>query len=91
VAEVPINHSGTTSGEVQCNPDVVVTGGGYSFSEIRTSGTGGSGGGPPPPTVFYTTSFNEFAQNNAWHIEIVNPNLTGIVLVYAECLKLIPA
>jgi hypothetical protein len=91
-ANVPINPSGTTSGEAQCNPDEVVTGGGYSFSELRSSGTGGSGGGSlPPPTVFITTSFKSFAQNNAWHIEIVNPNLIGTVQVYAECLKLVPA
>jgi hypothetical protein len=93
VANVSINPSGTTSGEAQCNPDEVVTGGGYSFSEIRSSGTGGSDGGGslPPPTVYHRTSFKEFAQNNAWHIEIVNPNLTGTVQVYAECLKLVPA
>jgi hypothetical protein len=65
-ANVTINPSGTTSGEAQCNPDEVVTGGGYSFSELRSSGNGGSGGGSlPPPTVFITTSFKEFAQNNA--------------------------
>jgi hypothetical protein len=89
---VSINPPGTTSGEAQCNPDEVVTGGGYSFSEIR-SGSGGSDGGGslPPPTVFFTTSFKAFAQNNAWRIEIVNPNLTGTVQVYAECLKLVPA
>jgi hypothetical protein len=91
VANVSINPSGTTSGEAQCDPDEVVTGGGYSFSEIRSSGSGGSGGSLPPPTVYHRTSFKAFAQNNAWHIEIVNPNLTGSVQVYAECLKLVPA
>jgi hypothetical protein len=90
-ANVTINPSGTTSGEAQCNPDEVVTGGGYSFSELRSSGNGGSGGGSlPPPTVFITTSFKEFAQNNAGYVETVNPNLTGTVQVYAECLKLVP-
>jgi hypothetical protein len=89
VAEIPINPTGITSGEAQCNPDEVVTGGGYSFSEIRRTGSSG-GGGSLPPTVFITTSFKSFAQNNAWHIEIVNPNLIGNVLVYAECLKLVP-
>lgn len=91
VAEIPIVSSGTTLGEAQCNADEVVTGGGYSFSEIRSSGTGGGGGGSLPPTVFITTSFESFAQNNAWHIEIVNPNLIGTVKVFAECLKLVPA
>jgi hypothetical protein len=90
LANVSINPSGTTSAEAQCNPDEVVTGGGYSFSEIRRTGSSG-GGGSLPPTVFITTSFKTFAQNNAWHIEIVNPNLTGTVQVYAECLKLVPA
>jgi hypothetical protein len=92
VANVSTNPVGTTSGEAQCNPDEVVTGGGYSFSEI-SSGTGGGGGDRslPPPTVYYRTSFKSFAQNNAWHIEIVNPNLTGNIQVYAECLKLVPA
>jgi hypothetical protein len=93
VANVSINPSGITSGEAQCNPDEVVTGGGYSFSEIRsgTGGSGGSGGSLPPSTVYHRISFKDFAQNNAWHIEIVNPNLTGTVQVYAECLKLVPA
>jgi hypothetical protein len=91
-ANITINPSGITSGEAQCNPDEVVTGGGYSFSEIR-SGTGGSvgNGSLPPPTVYYRTAFKEFAQNNSWHIEIVNPNLTGTLQVYVECLKIVPA
>jgi len=91
VANVSTNPVGTTSGEAQCNPDEVVTGGGYSFSEIRSgAGSGGGGGSLPPPTVYHRTSFKSFAENNAWHIEIVNPNLIGNVLVYAECLKLVP-
>lgn len=48
-----------------------------------------------PPVMYVahrrnTTSFKSFSQNNAWHIEIVNPNLIGTVQVYAECLKLVP-
>ena len=89
-AEVPANPLGTTSAEAQCNPEEVVTGGGFELSEQRRSG-GGGGGGTLPPVVFINTSFKEFAENNAWHIEIVNPSLTGTVRVYAECLKLVPA
>ena len=84
--EIPVVPSGTTSGEAQYNADEVVTGGGYEISELRSSGTRGTGGSLPP-SVFIRTTFKEFAENNAWHIE-VNPNLTGNVRVYAECLKL---
>jgi hypothetical protein len=89
-AEVPANPSGTTSAEAQCNPEEVVTGGGYELSEQRRSGGSGGGGGNLPPVVFINTSFKEFVMNNAWHIEIVNPDLTGTVKVHAECLKLVP-
>jgi hypothetical protein len=89
--EVLANPSGTTSAEARCNPDEVVTGGGYELSEQRRSGGSGGGGGNLPPVIFINTSFKEFAMNNAWHIEIVNPDLTGTVKVHAECLKLLPA
>ena len=91
MTEIPVVSSGTTSEEAQCNPDEVVTGGGYEISEFRSSGSGGTGGSLPPPTIYYNTSFKEFSENNAWHIEIVNPSLTGTVRIYAECLRLVPA
>ena len=77
MAEIPVVPSGTTSGEAQCNPDEVVTGGGYEIT-TRAPGT-------------FVTNFKELAVNNAWHIEIVNPSLTNTVRVYAECLKLVPS
>jgi hypothetical protein len=91
--EVPANPSGTTSAEAQCNPDEVVTGGGFEISEQRRSGGGGGEGGGtlPPAVIFINTSFKEFAANNAWHIEIVNPDLRGVLRVHAECLKLVPS
>ena len=79
MAEIPVVPSGTTSGEAQCNPDEVVTGGGY---EITTRA---------PGLLYFVTNFKELAVNNAWHIEIVNPSLTNTVRVYAECLKLVPS
>ena len=38
MAEIPVVPSGTTSGEAQCNPDEVVTGGGYEIT-TRAPGT----------------------------------------------------
>jgi hypothetical protein len=67
----------------------VVTGGGHELSEQRRSGGGSGGGTLPPAVIFINTSFKEFAMNNAWHIEIVNPDLTGTVRVHAECLNLV--
>jgi hypothetical protein len=89
-AEVPANPSGTTSAEAECNPDEVVTGGGYELLEQKRI-IGGGGGGLPPAVVFINTSFKEFAEDNSWHVEIVNPDLRGTVIVHAECLKLAPA
>jgi hypothetical protein len=83
-AEVPANPSGTTEAGAECNPDEVVTGGGYEISELRRVGGGGS------TSVFINTSFKEFAEDNSWHVEIVNPDLSGTVTVHAECLKLVP-
>jgi hypothetical protein len=91
--EVPANPSGTTEAEAQCNPDEVVTGGGYELTEQKrvVDGGGGGGGGLPPAVVFINTSFKEFAEDNSWNVEIVNPDLRGTVTVYAECLKLEPS
>jgi hypothetical protein len=85
MAEIPIIPSGTTSGEAECNPDEVVTGGGYEITEVVSSGGGGGGG---IIQTFFKT-FKEFAVDNSWHIE-TNANLRGTVQVYAECLKLVP-
>jgi hypothetical protein len=84
MAEIPIIPSGTTSGEAECNPDEVVTGGGYEIMEVVSSGGGGG--------IILTSlkTFKEFAVDNSWHIE-TNANLRGTVQVYAECLKLVPA
>jgi hypothetical protein len=84
MAEIPIIPSGTTSGEAECNPDEVVTGGGYEIMEVVSSG---GGGGIIQPSL---KTFKEFAVDNSWHIE-TNANLRGTVQVYAECLKLVPA
>jgi hypothetical protein len=84
VAEIPIIPSGTTSGEAECNPDEVVTGGGYEITEVVSSGSGGG--------IILTglKTFKEFAVDNSWYIE-TNANLRGPVQVYAECFKLVPA
>lgn len=78
--EIPIVGSGPFVGEAQCNPDEVVTGGGYDIPRtIRV----------PSPIV---TTFKEFAVNNAWHIEVSNNDpIPGTIRVFAECLKLVPA
>ena len=86
MAEIPGVPSGTTSGEAECNPDEVVTGGRYEITELVSSGGGGGGG--IIQTGFKT--FKEFAVDNSWHIE-TSANLLGTLLVYAECLKLVPA
>jgi hypothetical protein len=58
-AEVLANPSGTTSAEAQCNPDEVVTGGGFELSEQRRSG-GGGGGGTLPSSSFLKSSFTYY-------------------------------
>jgi hypothetical protein len=65
-----------------CNPDEVVTGGGYDISDIADG--------------FLTDLegvVEEFAVNNAWHIKVNQPlaESTQRLQVYAECLKLVPA
>jgi hypothetical protein len=79
MAEIPVVPSGSTSGEAQCNPDEVVTGGGYDIPRSIII---------PPPN---TTVLKEFAANNAWHVEVFDPGVSGTMRVYAECLKLVPS
>jgi hypothetical protein len=69
-------------GEADCNPDEVVTGGGYDIT-IR------SGAPSSPGTI--VTNFKELAVNNAWHVEVFDPDVSGTMRVYAECLKLVPS
>jgi hypothetical protein len=79
VANVPTNPGvETTSGEAQCNPDEVVTGGGYDIprSILR----------PLPNTIV----LKEFAADNSWHVEVSDAGVLGSIKVYAECLKLVP-
>jgi hypothetical protein len=82
-AEAQVILPGTISGEAECNPDEVVTGGGYELTE--TTSSGGEGGGQ----VGFRT-FKEFAVDNSWHIEI-SGSTARTVIVYAECLKLVPS
>ena len=79
MTEIPVVPSGTISGEAQCNPDEVVTGGGYDIPRSILI---------PPPN---TTVLKEFAANNAWHVEVSDAGVLGSIKVYAECLKLVPA
>jgi hypothetical protein len=67
-------------GEAECNPDEVVTGGGYDIT-MRT--------GSFPLSI--VTNFKELAVNNAWHVEVFDPDVSGTMRVYAECLKLVPS
>ena len=65
-------------GEAECNPDEVVTGGGYDIT-MRSGGAS--------PNIF-VKNFKELAVNNAWHVEVFEPRIVGTMHVYAECLKL---
>jgi hypothetical protein len=79
VAEIPIAEgSSSVAGEAQCNSDEVVTGGGYEISELDRAS-------------MVVTTFKEFAANNAWRVEITDPDVFGTMRVFAECLKLVPA
>lgn len=82
-AEAQVILPGTISGEAECNPDEVVTGGGYELSETIS---GGGGGGIIIPTI---RTFKEFAVDNSWHVEISGNTQPRTVIVYAECLKLV--
>ena len=46
-------------------------------------------GGPSSPSTF-VTNFKELAVNNSWHVEVFDPDVSGTMRVYAECLKLVP-
>jgi hypothetical protein len=82
VAEIPVVLPITEPivGEAECNPDEVVTGGGYDIT-MRT--------GSFPLSI--VTNFKELAVNNAWHVEVFDPDVSGTMRVYAECLKLVPS
>jgi hypothetical protein len=72
---------GNTVAQSPCNPDEVVTGGGFDVSEV--GGTTGSNAG---------LVIEEFAVNNAWHVRTSNVDVPGGMLrVFAECLKLVPS
>ena len=66
---------GVYSVDAPCNPDEVVTGGGWDSSGSQFS---------------FPLVIKEFAENNAWHIEtaFVSPSTEGPLTVYAECLSL---
>jgi hypothetical protein len=74
-------------GEAQCNPDEVVTGGGYDITKRGPASLS------PPSTVVpvIVTNFKEFSVNNAWHVEVFDPSVSGTMRVFAECFKLVPA
>jgi hypothetical protein len=55
-------------GEVECNLDKVVTGGGYDIT-MRS-------GGPSSPSTI-VTNFKELALNNAWHVEVFDSGIFG--------------
>jgi hypothetical protein len=81
VVEVQIPGGTISEAQSPCNPDEVVTGGGYDVSEAAITSFGGR-------------PIEEFASNNAWHIKIDSPP-GGIgesfpIQVFAECLKLVP-
>jgi hypothetical protein len=82
VAEIPVASPITEPivGEAECNPDEVVTGGGYDITMRR---------GGPSSSIFVTNP-KELAVNNAWHVEVFDPGIIGTMRVYAECLKLVP-
>ena len=60
-AEIPVVPPITEPivGEAECNPDEVVTGGGYDIT-MRTR----------PFSSSIVTNFKELAVNNAWHVEV---------------------
>ena len=66
-------------GEAECNPDEVVTGGGYDIT-MRTR----------PSSSIFVTNFKELAVDNSWHVEVFDPGIFSTMRVYAECLKLVP-
>lgn len=70
---------GITEGEAPCNPDEVVTGGGYDITDVV------------PIKASPKIVVEEFAVNNAWHVkmtaELQEPP-QGVMIVFAECLKL---
>jgi hypothetical protein len=61
--------------QAPCNPDEVVTGGGYDVSELLFT---------------EATVIEEFAVNNAWHIKTIPTTSQHTIRVFAECLKLVP-
>jgi hypothetical protein len=73
---------GVYSVTAPCNPDEVVTGGGYDFSMLTGAASAGS-------------ITKEFAVGNAWYVETLNfpPefNVEDAMTVYAECLKMVPS
>ena len=54
-------------GEAECNPDEVVTGGGYDITMRR--------GGASP--YIFVKNFKELAVNNSWHVEVFEPRIVG--------------
>ena len=79
VANISTIVDGITSGEAQCNPDEVVTGGGYDIPMSILI---------PPPN---TTVLKEFAADNAWHVEVSDVGVFAPMKIFAECLKLVPS
>jgi hypothetical protein len=92
VVEVPITPFTFTEAESPCNPDEVVTGGGFDVTDIAL---GGGGGISTISSENAGLVVEEFAVNNAWHIKVSPGNspidTTPTIQVFAECLKLVPA
>lgn len=61
VVEVQVRGGTVSEAQSPCNPDEVVTGGGYDVSEAAITSFGGR-------------PIEEFASNNAWHIKIDKPS-----------------
>jgi hypothetical protein len=88
--------NGITEAQSPCNPDEVVTGGGYDVSSVALGGEASWGSLSIINTnQDYGLVVEEFAAGNAWHIKVspVGPqNLPpgATIKVFAECLKLVP-
>jgi hypothetical protein len=86
---------GITEAQSPCNPDEVVTGGGYDVSDVALGGEASWGSQSIINTnQDYGLVVEEFAMNNAWHIKVspvrfLPPDAT--IQVFAECLKLVPS